>query len=76
MATLNVRLLVGRNLRRLRAAARLTQEALSEKTGISVVYISGIERGQRNPSVVVMFELAQALGADVRDLLDPVSCRL
>lgn len=71
MARANIRLLVGKNVRRLRAAAGLTQEALAEKTGLSSVYISEIERGRRNPSIIVMADIAHALGADVRDLLDP-----
>ena len=71
MARANIRVLVGRNLRRLRTASGLTQEALAEKTGISSVYISEIERGRKNPSVLVLADIAHALGADVRDLLDP-----
>ena len=72
MARPDIRALVGGNVRRLRNVAGLTQEALAEKTGLSSVYISEIERGRRNPSVLVMAEIAHALGADVRDLLKPV----
>jgi len=71
MARANIRALVGDNVRRLRNAAGLTQEALAEKTGLSSVYISEIERGRRNPSVLVMADIAHALGADVRELLKP-----
>ena len=67
--TCDVRLLVGHNLRRLRLAAGFTQEALAENTGLSVAYISGIERGVRNPSIVVMAELAQGLNVEVQELL-------
>lgn len=73
MESADIRLIVGRNIRRLRTAAGLTQESLAAKTGLSSVYISGIERGGRNPSAVVMAELAQALGVDVRELLNPGS---
>jgi transcriptional regulator with XRE-family HTH domain len=71
MARANIRLLVGKNVRRLRTAAGLTQEALAEKTGLSSVYISEIERGRGNPSVLVMADIAHGLDADVRELLDP-----
>ena len=41
----------------------MTQEALAEKSGFSQQYLSGLGRGQRNPTVVTLYELAQALGA-------------
>lgn len=63
--------MVGQNLHRLRAAAGLTQENLAAKSGISTFYIGGIESGRRNPSVIVLAELAQVLGVDVRELLNP-----
>ena len=65
----DVRQTVGFNVRRLRVAAGLTQDSLAGSTGLSAVYISGIESGRRNPSAVVMSELAHALGIDVRELL-------
>jgi transcriptional regulator with XRE-family HTH domain len=67
----DIRVLVGKNVRRLRNAGCLTQEALAEKTGLSSVYISEIERGRRNPSVLVMADIAHALRVDVRELLNP-----
>lgn len=73
MENADIRLLIGRNVRRLRTSAGFTQESLAAKTGLSSVYISGIERGGRNPSAVVMAEISQALGVDVRELLDPGS---
>jgi transcriptional regulator with XRE-family HTH domain len=72
MARPDIRALVGKNVRRLRTSAGVTQEVLAEKTGLSSVYISEIERGRRNPSILVMAEIAHALGADVRELLKPV----
>ena len=71
MGATDIRQLIGRNARRLRTAAGLTQDGLAERTGLSTAYISEIERGQANPSAVVMAELAQALGVDIRDLLKP-----
>jgi transcriptional regulator with XRE-family HTH domain len=68
---MDMRRLVGRNLARIRVAKGLTQEALAERSGFSQQYLSGLERGRRNPTIVTLYELAQALGADHLDLLRP-----
>lgn len=62
---MDMRVLVGRNALRLRHASGLTQEQLAERSGLSQQYISGLESGKRNPTVVTLFELATALGAEV-----------
>jgi transcriptional regulator with XRE-family HTH domain len=59
---MDMRRLVGRNLRRLRLASKLTQEQLSARSGFSQQYLSDLERGLRNPTVVTLYELALALG--------------
>lgn len=66
---MDMRKLVGRNVRRLRLARDLTQEQFAERSGFSQQYISDLERGRRNPTVVSLFELATALGAQPADLL-------
>ena len=66
---MDMRHLVGRNFARIRQAQGLTQERVSEISGFSQQYISGLERGQRNPTVVTLFELAQALQVSPLDLL-------
>ncbi len=58
----DVRLLVGRNVKRLRLAAGLTQAALAERMGVDRAYVSGLELGQRNPTVVTLWHMAKALG--------------
>jgi transcriptional regulator with XRE-family HTH domain len=68
---MDMRRLVGANFSRLRLEAGLTQEEVAVKSGFSQQYISGLERGQRNPTVVTLFELSQAVGATVIDLLQP-----
>jgi transcriptional regulator with XRE-family HTH domain len=68
---MDMRRLVGRNVRRLRLKAGMTQEQFAERSGFSQQYISGLERGLRNPTVVSLYELAIALGANPIDLLDP-----
>lgn len=66
---LDMRVLVGRNVLRCRRAASMTQEDLAEKSGLSQQYLSGLERGRRNPTVVTLHELAQALGVTHLELL-------
>ena len=68
---MDMRKLVGRNALRLRNSAGLTQEQLAERTGLSQQYISKLERGRRNPTVVTLFELASGLGASPVDLVRP-----
>lgn len=65
---MDMRVLVGQNFCRLRQAAGLTQEEVAERSGFSQQYISGLERGHRNPTVVSVFELTQAIGAEPIDL--------
>jgi transcriptional regulator with XRE-family HTH domain len=59
---MDMRKLVGDNVRRLRGELGITQEQLAERSGFSQQYISDLERGRRNPTVVSLFELAHALG--------------
>lgn len=66
---MDMRRLVGANFRRLRIKAGLSQEQAADRSGFSQQYISGLERGQRNPTIVTVFELAQALGAEAIELL-------
>ncbi|MEI9406931.1 helix-turn-helix transcriptional regulator [Mesorhizobium argentiipisi] len=68
---MDMRKLVGRNFARLRAAAGLTQEQVADRADISQQYISGLERGQRNPSVETLYKVAQALGVSHVDLVNP-----
>ena len=68
---MDMRKLVGRNLRRIRQLKGLTQEQLAERSGFSQQYLSGLERGERNPTVVTLYELAQTLGVSHLDLVKP-----
>lgn len=63
--------MVGRNVRRIRLKKQLTQEDFAELSGFSQQYISGLEQGQRNPTIVTIYELAKALGVSYLDLLRP-----
>ncbi len=68
---MDMRKLVGRNLARLRREKGLTQEELEARSGFSQQYLSGIERGKRNPTVITIYELAQALGVSHMELMRP-----
>ena len=71
MRRMDMRKLVGRNFARLRRAKGLTQEAVEERSGFSQQYISDLERGLRNPTVVTLYELAQALDVNHVELVTP-----
>jgi transcriptional regulator with XRE-family HTH domain len=66
---MDMRRLVGRNFARLRRRSGMTQEEVAERSGHSQQYLSGIEKGHRNPTVVTLFELAQALGVEPAEFL-------
>ena len=58
----------GRHIRQLRMAHGLTQEEIAHRAGMHVTYLSGIERGVRNPSLKNIRAVAQALHVRVADL--------
>ena len=62
----------GLRLRQCREARSLTQERLAEKAGLDQTYISGIERGLRNPGIRNVVRLAKALGLHTTNLLEGV----
>jgi len=63
---------LGQNLRRRREARELTQEKLAERASLDPTYISGIERGLRNPGIKNVAKLAKALGFTTAELLKGV----
>ena len=68
---MDVRERIGWNLRRLRDEQGVTQERFANDHGFDRGYISGLERGVRNPSVLVLARLASALRVDVMEFFDP-----
>jgi len=62
--------LFGRRLRSLREARGLTQQQLGEAAEVSYKYVGAIERGEENPSLRVIGQLAKALEVDLRDLFE------
>jgi transcriptional regulator with XRE-family HTH domain len=61
--------LVSRNLRATRIRRKLSQEELARRTGISVSYVSMLERGERSPPLDRLEALAKALKVPPLDLL-------
>jgi len=61
---------VGQNLRKAREALGISQEDLADRAGLHRTYVSGVERGVRNPTVTVLEKLAKALKVKSSTLLD------
>jgi transcriptional regulator with XRE-family HTH domain len=62
--------IVAKNVRKLRQQRKLTQEQLAFQAEIDLTYLGGIERGKRNPSLLVMVRISKALGVSLPRLLD------
>jgi transcriptional regulator with XRE-family HTH domain len=69
---MDMRSLVGGNVRRFREKKGLTQEQFAEISGFSQQYISSLERGLRNPTIITLYELSVALGVSHIDLVKPL----
>lgn len=63
------RAVVGENVRRLRQERGITQELLAFEAELDLTYLGGIERGRRNPSLLVIVRVSAALGVEPADLL-------
>lgn len=66
---MDMRKVVGLNVLRLRRELGISQEELSFRSGFGRAYLSGLETGKRNPTVVSLWEIADALEAKPVDLL-------
>src|SRR3989344_1905481 len=61
----------GESVRSYRGRFRITQEELGFKSGLDRTYISGIERGTRNPSITSAGRIVEALGVSLVDFFKP-----
>jgi transcriptional regulator with XRE-family HTH domain len=59
---MNIKAVVGRNVRRYRELKGISQEELAFDAELHRTYVSGVERGVRNPTVLIVGKLANALG--------------
>jgi len=66
----------GNNLKGLRAARAWTQDELGERANLNPKYLGEMERGERNPSLEVVWRLARALGVDAAELVGDELTRL
>lgn len=65
------KLIIGRQIKRLRARLKLTQDKLAEKVNISPKYLSNIERGLENPTLDTFIRLAKSLNVDLWEIFLP-----
>jgi transcriptional regulator with XRE-family HTH domain len=68
---MDVRKTLGLNLQRIRREKGWSQEELAFESGIHRTYVSGLERGIRNPTITVVQKLAESLRVPFGALLDP-----
>ncbi|OGY24270.1 MAG: hypothetical protein A2172_00165 [Candidatus Woykebacteria bacterium RBG_13_40_15] len=59
---------MGKKIRKIRKHQKLSQEQLSEKTGIHSTTLGRIERGESNPPVYTIYKISQALKTPLREL--------
>lgn len=71
LSSSSIRERFAQNLRRLRLARGLTQEAVSAEAGISQTFFSQIETGSRNVSIDTIGEIARVLRVDVVEFFKP-----
>jgi transcriptional regulator with XRE-family HTH domain len=70
---MDMRKLVGNNLKRVRLEKGLTQEELADVSGFTQQYLSTVENGHANPTIITIYEIATSMGAHYLDLLRPPS---
>lgn len=67
---MDIRAVVGKNVRHFRELKGLSQEELAFDADLHRTYVSGVERGIRNPTVIIIAKLATALGIEPFKLLE------
>ncbi len=65
-----IRAAFGRNVRRIRTERGISQEALGDLAGLDRTYVSGVERGIRNPTLLSQCRLAAALEVEPAELVE------
>jgi transcriptional regulator with XRE-family HTH domain len=61
---MDMRKRLGQNVRRLREAKGWSQEEFADRAGIHRTYVSDIERGARNPTIMIVDKLATSLAVE------------
>ena len=71
MPRMSIQSRVSRNIQRIRREKDLSQEEVAHRADIHQTYLSGVETGKRNPSILVVERIAKALGVDVSEIFQP-----
>jgi transcriptional regulator with XRE-family HTH domain len=66
---MDVRARVGLNVQEARRERGLSQEELADRAAVHQTYLSGVERGTRNPTILILQKIARALKLDLEDLV-------
>lgn len=66
---MEIRSIIGWNVRALRVAKELSQDQLALEAGIERAYVGYLERGDKNPTATTLAKLANALGCQIADLV-------
>lgn len=61
---------LGKNIKKYRIEAGLTQDILAEKINVHQTYIGKIELGSSSPSITVLFKISRALGVKLSNIFD------
>ena len=67
---MDLRKVVGQNVRAFREDKGLSQEQLAFEAGLHRTYVSGVERGVRNPTILIIERLAKALRVEPHEFLE------
>ena len=68
MQHMTVQQRVSKNIQRIRREKDLSQEEVAHLADIHQTYLSGVETGKRNPSILVVERIAKALGVDISEI--------
>ena len=71
MPRMSIQSRISRNIQRIRREKDLSQEEVAHRADIHQTYLSGVETGKRNPSILVVERIAKALGVDVSEIFKP-----
>lgn len=58
----------GNRLRKLRIEKGVSQEKFADLTQLDRTYVSGLERGKRNPSYLILLKIAKSLNISIKDM--------
>lgn len=65
---------VGKSIRIIRKSKKLKQEDLAVLCGVNQNYISDIENGKRNITMIKLFDIAEALNVDIEVIFQQTEC--